>query len=230
MHALLMMTMISSVAFAQIVTLTTDHEEFLFNVHPEETISEIIEQASPFLGDDDLIILEISRKRNAFKFWDHQARNQGQYLGYPRNYEAGISREEKGYIHYIITTLANKTLVTIAKSRTELENAGDRIDHVHPLHFLRTVFTDEELKVGIRNIRGKGWVWHSFTAGLKDTLSTELDIGNIKEEYVIDFAQAVELNPNIIRPFIQARNWDGLIDALINEIPRKNNDRDRYDC
>jgi len=67
-------------------------------------------------------------------------------------------------------------LISIAIAKGDLVAAGDRIDHVHPLRFLEAVFTDEELKVGIRNIRGKGWVWNHFVGGLKDSLSTEFNI------------------------------------------------------
>ncbi|MCH9608734.1 MAG: hypothetical protein S4CHLAM45_13150 [Chlamydiales bacterium] len=225
----LLIFLMTSTAFAETITLTTDYEEFIFNVKADQTISEIIDKADFFLGETDQIVLEVSKKHDALKFWDREVASRGQYLGYPRDYLAGVSEHEKNAIHYIVKTLANKNLIAIGLLKSELEVAGDRIDHVHPLHFLRTIFTNDELKVGVRNIRGKGWIWNSFTSGIKESLSTEMEVGNLKEEFIIDFAEAVKIHPDKIYPYVYSRDWDGLIDLLIKEVPRED-DGNRYDC
>lgn len=160
--------------------------------------------------------------------WQKKAeRRSGGSLGYPRDYSAGISEADRNDIHFIVTTLADKSLITIAKERYSLEAAGDRIDHVHPFNFLRTIFEDEELKVAIRNIRGKGWVWSNFVAGIKDTLATESAIQNVSP-HVNDFARSLCIQPKLIMPAVQTKNWDLLVDLLIKHVPRKN-EGDRYD-
>lgn len=227
MRMLLILGMVSSIAFGEIIKLSTDEEELFLDVLPEETLQDVVERATAVLGEHDCLVLEIARTKT--KPWNKQVHSQGKYLGYPRNYEGGISHEERSDIHFIVTTLANKTLINIARSKAELENAGDRIDHVHPFNFLKTIFTHDELKVGIRNIRGKGWVWHSFIAGIKETLTVEAEIGNLKEEYIVDLARAVNLKAEQLRPFIYAYDWDGLIDFLINNVQRNDGGGNRYD-
>jgi len=154
--------------------------------------------------------------------------HQGGYLGHPRDYNATLTQVEIDSISYIVNTLAFRSLVSILKCKGELEAAGDRVDQVHPLRFLEVIFTSEQLKAGIRSIRGRGWIWGDFLAGFKNSLATESQIGNMTKAQINDFAAKVGINPNIITPSIEARNWDQLMDSLITQIPRRGN-HDRYD-
>ncbi|MCH9610411.1 MAG: hypothetical protein S4CHLAM81_12860 [Chlamydiales bacterium] len=161
-------------------------------------------------------------------FWNGRAETKrGGPLGYPRDYSIGFSEEEFADIQFIVLTLADKSLVSIAKERYALESAGDRIDHVHPLNFLLAVFTNEELKVGVRNIRGKGWVWSNFVGGIKQTLSTEAQINNVMP-FLQDFTSKLEISVPVVLPAVRSKNWDLFIDQLIRYVPRKD-DSGRYD-
>ena len=214
----------------EIMVNTFDGDMFVLQVDPHESLSEIEEKVVALAdGKRKPFVIEcagdaIPGKRGSFK----AARNQGGYLGYPRNYHLELSREEKADIRFIVTFLANKSLLTIGLAKPDLEAAGDRIEHIHPLRFLMTVFTDEELKVGIRNIRGRGWVWNHFVGGFRDSLTTEMGIDNMKREYIHDFAQNVKIAPEIIIPAVSNQNWDNFIDLLITHIPRVG-DHDRFD-
>jgi len=209
---------------SEVLVNTQDGQTFVFDVDPDESLSMLQDRISAITEEDAYIVAVPSKKKK----WAPQAGDQGRYLGYPRDYSAPVTRQERDDIHYIVTSLADKSLITIAFIKGDLEAAGDRIDHIHPLRFLMTVFTDEEMKVGIRNIRGRGWIWKHFISGIKDSLATETNIGNMKNEHLIHFAKTVELDVNKIFPSVQIQNWDGFIDTLIAEIPRKG-DHDRYD-
>lgn len=156
------------------------------------------------------------------------ASSHGDPLGYPRVYDLEVNPQEKADIRFIITTLANKSLLSIALIKGELESAGERISHVHPLRFLMTIFQDEELKVGIRNIRSKGWAWNHFVGGLKHSLAAEMHRNNMKDEYLLSFAQMLKIEMNLILPAIVEQRWDEFIDLLITHIPRQG-DHNRYD-
>lgn len=169
------------------------------------------------------LIMPVKAKFGFFKACKH-----GEYLGYPRNYHARVTKEEESDVRFLITTLADKSLVDIAILKDSIEAAGIRIDHLHPLRFLMTIFSDEKMKVGIRNIKGKGWgVWGQFTAGLKECLSTETRIGNMKYEYVQDFSKRFKLDVSKIYKIIRECNWDLLLETLIRDIPR-NDDQGKY--
>jgi hypothetical protein len=212
----------------EILVNTQDGEAFVFDIDATENFDTIQDKIAALTnGKKSHLFIEYPRG-GKFNSLELNTRGQGGYLGYPRNYLADVSPEEKMAIRFIVTTLANKSLIAIALAKGDLEEAGDRIDHIHPLRFLMTVFTDEELKVGIRNIRGKGWVWNHFLGGLKEALSAETKIGNMKNEYIQNFSQVVKINTALIQPAISQQKWDDFVDLLITHIQRSG-DHDRYD-
>lgn len=152
----------------------------------------------------------------------------GQYLGHPRDYYRQVTREEKDALRFIVTSLSNKSLVSVALMRSELEVAGDHIDQLHPLKFLHTVFTDEEMKVGIRNMRSKPWIWTNFMNGLKQSLITESNIGNITQDHMRDFASSLNVDFRQVKKEIDQKQWDNLVNFLIHFVPREGDTR-RYD-
>jgi hypothetical protein len=213
----------------EILVNTQDGETFAFDVDPAESFGALQDKIIALSdGKQSNLLIEIPQEGKPANFQLPEAHSQGGYLGYPRNYHIAVTDIEKKDIRYIVTTLANKNLIDIYIAKPDLEAAGERIDHIHPLRFLMTIFTDEELKVGVRNIRGKGWVWHHFLGGLKDCLGTETQIGNMKDEYIFNFAQIVKIDTKIIVPTITQQKWDDFVDLLITHIPRKG-DHDRYD-
>lgn len=141
----------------------------------------------------------------------------------PRNYSAIVTPSEKKDINYIVDTLANASLKNLWDQEDSLNRAGDRINHVHPLRFLMVVFTDEKLKVDIRNIRNRGGkVWRKFIKGLEESLleeSQRLD-NNMKPEYIQEFAAIVKINPALLFPSAQALRWGEFVQILIDKVPR----------
>lgn len=208
----------------EVVVNREDGLTYVLEVDPQETMEELEERLHALNGESSFIVslsptMEIKRRA---------ALHQGGYLGYPRDYSAEVTHHERADIRFIVSTLADKSLMSIAFIKGDLETAGDRIDHVHPLRFLMTIFVDEEMKVAIRNIRGRGWIWNQFLDGVKDSLATEANIGNIKDEHITHFAATLGLDPRKLYPPILAQNWEVLIDTLIREVPRVG-DHDRYD-
>ena len=220
--------LVTAVNAHEILVNTHDGEVFIFDIDPDETIHAIEEKVVALVdGRDSSLLIEVPSD-GLIASIGAEARSQGKLLDKPRPYDMEVSLAEKADVHYIVTTLANKSLIFLAFNRKELEVAGNRIDHLHPLRFLMTVFTDEELKVGIRNIRGKGWVWNSFIGGLRECLTSEAGIGNVREEYIVHFAHTVGIDENMVLPAVRQGDWDTFIDLLITHIPRKGN-HDRYD-
>jgi len=145
-----------------------------------------------------------------------------------RNYDTPVSSHEKKDLLYIVNTLARNSLMSIASDKGSLKKAGDRINHLHPLRFLMTIFTDEEMKADISAIRSRGWVWSSFYDGLEGSLKEESKKGNIKTEFVMNFAQIIGINPDKILPAIQDKRWKDFVNILIDTVPRTGNPN-RYD-
>lgn len=144
-----------------------------------------------------------------------------------RNYWEPLSSKDTTDLTYILDTLAQASLLKIGKSKSSLKKAGDRIDHIHPLRFLLTIFSDEKLKADIHAIRDRGWIWSEYIDGLSRTLNQEAQAGNLKPEFVQNFASTLGVDYNTVMHFIQSKQWTGLVDNLINTIPRKG-PTDRY--
>ncbi len=212
---------------AHLVVQEQNGETAIFEVDlEEEFLNQFLWELEKTEKMTDLLVY-LSYPERVFFHNTKAERMSGTYLGYPRDYPGGVTAEEFKDIHFIVRTLADKSLITIAKERYSLEAAGDRIDHVHPLNFLLTIFSNEELKVAIRNIRGKGWVWSNFLSGLKQTLSTEFEINNVMP-HMQDFSSRLEVGIHLLLPAVRSRNWDLLVDQLIKNVPRKG-DGNRYD-
>jgi hypothetical protein len=147
-----------------------------------------------------------------------------------RDYTKPLSTNERADITFIISNVGNSSLITLAKIKKDIKEAGNRVDHVHPLRFLECIFVDEALKVAVNKIPGRiGWVSDPFFDGLYTSLSEEAAKDNIKEEFIQDFATTVGLSdPNIILPSIKSHNWPELFHLLVKNLPRKGKP-DRYD-
>lgn len=144
-----------------------------------------------------------------------------------RSYETGITPQEAAEISYIVKTLANSSLPKINAARNALEKAGDKIEHVHPFFFLSAIFTNEELKVCMRNLKGRLGAWDGFMSGVIRSMTEENARNNVLP-YVNQFAALVKVDPNMILPAIQAGKWERLVITLIDIVPREGG-ADRYD-
>jgi hypothetical protein len=143
-----------------------------------------------------------------------------------RNYDAPLTSEEKSDIQFIVKTLGNASLPKITTNESALTKAGSRIKKVHPLQFLTCVFTDEELKVAMRNLEGRTWVWTRFIDGLVESLGDEHKTNNLMQ-FIPDFASKLQIDQALILPHLQEKRWKDFVVLLIHKIPRSG-DTKRY--
>lgn len=223
-----------SLVAKEIVFTTPRGENYILTISPQDTFLEVANLIQDFAFAEDEsedfvfeVLMDNDERsgKSIERILPVAHRNNPQSA---RNYYQPLSATEMQDIRYIILTLANKSIASILGHKSSLEAAGGRIDHIHPLRFLCYVFSDEELKVGIHNIKNKRWVWKDFIGGIKESLNHESNFQNMQEEYISNFSQIVEINMQLIHPTIQKRHWDEFIDTLITHVPRKG-DPNRYD-
>ena len=140
-----------------------------------------------------------------------------------RDFYREVKGDEKSNIAYIVKTLANKHETSLLVHKGSIQSAGKRVDHVHPLKFLSTIFENEELKVGMRNIRKRSWVWGNFRDGIADSLRDEQNVDNMKEEYLYEFAAPLKLDVNTVYALYVNGQWKEFVEALVTHVPRKGN-------
>lgn len=145
-----------------------------------------------------------------------------------RNYSIPVSAADRNDIRYIVITLAKGSWTELLRQKSSLERAGDRVDPVHPLRFLMTIFTDEEMKAGVHSIRERKKIWKNFSEGLFGSLEVESNRNNLQMPMLQDFANTLRIDLGAILPAIQQHNWTALFDQLLILLPRSGNPG-RYD-
>jgi hypothetical protein len=191
------------------------------DVEPTDRFCDVIESLQDLNYDDGAALNQEFLIDFMIAANDHEVVAKSQRS--KRIYENGLSKQDIKDISFIVTTLGNDSLGAIALAKSSLKRAGDRIDPVHPLKFLSCVFTDEKLKAAVHNLKDRTlWIWSDFFNGLKGSLDEEAARNNINS-YIDDFAAAVDLDPSVIAPAIQAKKWKEFLDILILEIPRSSN-------
>lgn len=140
-----------------------------------------------------------------------------------RDYYAGYTQEDKNNWKFILTNLSNKPLTKLLALRPKLKLAGDKIAHVHPLQLLCCAFSDDSLKVALRNLQARGgYVWGEFISDMGKSFGEEMNLSNMRDEYIHDFSLNVKIDIDLIYGSIQQRKWEHFINLLINNIPRDN--------
>lgn len=151
-------------------------------------------------------------------------------LGVPveRNYYKGITQDQIDKITFITNTLGFGSLIDLARNRGKLKDFGKDLEPVHPFWFVSTIFTDEKMKAAVHAMQSRGWIWDEFYAGIRDSLDEESAKNNITPEMIREFSARVGVDPQLITPALERKQWKQFVNLLIENIPRKG-DTKRYD-
>ncbi|MDP1835759.1 MAG: hypothetical protein Q8K75_07510 [Chlamydiales bacterium] len=220
----------------EIVVMPTDGDQVLLELSPYNTLEELDQHLNTIDQENGHWVLLATRNsgESIFPTADYNI-NDRESDSYKRDINEGArdyyyepTAEDKSNISFIVKTLANHNEASLLFKKGQIEAAGARIEHIHPLKFLQMIFMDEELKVGMRNIRKKSWVWKSFRSGLCDSLNDEQRVDNMRDEYLARFCAAVDLDHNVVAGLYQQKAWRDFVESLVTNVPRKGDHR-RYD-
>lgn len=200
----------------EIIVRSPQGEPIIVDIRSEESFVETLEVLENTFGVKDEFVIDFQRTA----FAKAESRKAAEPI---RNYYVAMTAKEKEDLSFIINTLGSGDLIKVAKNRSKLKKAGDRIDHLHPLRFLMGIFTDEQMKVSMTVIDGKFMVWDGFLGGLEPSCETETNRNNMTPEMVADFAKQVGVDFNLIYPAIANRQWVELVHILMAHVPRKGN-------
>ena len=146
-----------------------------------------------------------------------------------RNYWREVEAWEWRVMHTIVTTTSETNLLGLWGMADHLEHEGRRVDHVHPLRFLLTLFTSEELKTATRNIKNGQpvIVWNRFSSRFGESLDRARALDNLADDVIVHFARTLGLDVDKVRAVVAAERWNSLMNMLVSDVPRKGNFR-RY--
>jgi hypothetical protein len=206
------------------VEMTT--QEFFFIPESTDKFIDVVDSLAKMCSSDEYIVKSESPETLCFNidvYPDYYLVRASKKSAVSRNYNILVTAEEKKDIHFILTTLAKSSLASLATSKSSLNKAGDRIDHIHPFRFLTVVFTDEVLKASVNAIRSRSWVWDQFFDGLHRSLKEESQKNNLTAEQINEFTALIGISSAPVQNIVNNRRWKELINYLIDTIPRTGN-------
>lgn len=125
------------------------------------------------------------------------------------------SSKDEEVIAELITTMAEKGKIKLLFIKHHMEHLGDQVRHVHPLKFLGFIFSKPELKGHFKLILTDYFKKSNFIDGLAPALNNEVRTGKIKN-YLDDFCKEVNVQQHQVQPYINRRDWEGMLHFLSN--------------
>ncbi|HEX2582518.1 MAG TPA: hypothetical protein VHL30_00180, partial [Chlamydiales bacterium] len=130
--------------------------------------------------------------------------------------ELVCTEQDQSHITEIIKIMSENGKLGLLFRQNHLKQLGAQINHVHPLKFLETIFSNPESKASMRDIFEDYFKKTGFLDGLGPSLSREMEKGKLMQ-YVEDFSKTVGVSAEGIRPYFQTGDWEALVRYLINE-------------
>lgn len=123
--------------------------------------------------------------------------------------------QDRSNIYELISTMAELNKMQLLFKRSHLKNIGAQIDHVHPLKFLGTIYSNEYLKSVMPNIYDDSFKWGELLDGVGSALTRESIKGKL-DQYLEHFAQEVGSTTEDLQPYFQERNWEHMMIFLMH--------------
>ena len=127
-----------------------------------------------------------------------------------------ITSEDKQKIANILMTMADNNVFKLLFEKKRLERLGHEVNHVHPVRFLGTVFTDPRLIYCMHKIRGSGFKWGGFIDGFSERFKQEINANNV-EAYLPGLAEHLHVSVDDLRGYINHQDVEGLILFLMEK-------------
>lgn len=120
-------------------------------------------------------------------------------------YFTPLSEEEVQSIDYIISTLSNKSTLSLLRYRKQLEIAGSKTVNVHPLRFWKQVLSDQNLRSGLPKMGSipRKQLINDFAIAF-DAVNRS---GWMREEYIEDFCSATGVPKEVFYSYAQQGKW-----------------------
>lgn len=121
-----------------------------------------------------------------------------------------ISSVEKQKIGKLLTTMAEKSIFKLLFERKHLERLGHEINHVHPIRFLGTVFSDPRLTYCMHEIRKSGFKWDGFIDGFSERFLEEVRAGNINA-YIPGLAENLGIDQEKFQALVDKKDFEAMV-------------------
>lgn len=130
------------------------------------------------------------------------------------DFRVEVSGEHGAIIEEIIVTMGSSSVIGLGFKRNHLKALGKKIDGIGSLQFLGYIFSRDDLKKHMANIRRSSMKWNGFMDGVKPGLSK---IEASKELYsdLPGFANSLNIDTQPLVKRAEKRDWNGFVSYLI---------------
>ncbi len=131
-----------------------------------------------------------------------------------RYYSLDFSKSDVANTNKIIKSMGEHALYRLLLMKRELEKAGDRIEHVHPMRFIGHIFSHPKLANHMREVKRSRFKWSNFIGGFSRKMEAESKANNLIP-YVAGFCEVTGANMQTVNHYILRKDWAGLVVHLI---------------
>jgi len=130
-----------------------------------------------------------------------------------------ITVEEKQKIGRILSTMAENNVFKLLFEKKYLERLGREVNHVHPVRFIGTVFSDPRLVHCMFQIRRSGFKWDGFIDGFRERFMEEVRANNV-DKYLPGLAKALNVSAEDLQAYAHYKDVEGLVLYLMEKSRR----------
>ena len=121
-----------------------------------------------------------------------------------------MSERQAECIELIVHSLGEKSTGALMFSAGQLKSLGKEIDHVPPLEFLYTIYTNEDLYQCMKKTKERYFPWNAFISGFRDKCNRRDVYANVLEN-LESFCDATDLNIGDLSIYVANRDWKELV-------------------
>lgn len=140
--------------------------------------------------------------------------NVGNVVSEQIDFKLEVSDDHAKIIDEIIVTMGSSSVIGLGFKKNHLKALGKKINGVGTLQFLGYIFTRDDLKKHMANIRKSSMKWNGFMDGVKPGLNK---IEASKELYsdLPGFAKTLNVKTDPLVKKAEEKDWNGFVSYLI---------------
>lgn len=131
-------------------------------------------------------------------------------------FQGSIPTEEAGAVSEIVTVMSESNLLSLASKRKYLVRVGKKIEHLHPLDFLKVVVVSKPLLEHLRNIQKSSVKWRAFVSGISKGFDEAASKGDFDKE-ISSFCQVVKIEQTELIPIGKKKDWESFLRLVIRQ-------------
>ncbi len=124
-----------------------------------------------------------------------------------------VTETEDKLIWELIDNLGNKGYLGLLGVKSRMDEIKEKIEHIHPLRFLGTIYSDPYLKECMKKAFKKSMVKSRFISELRDNFLKEFPSNNVYP-LIPGFCKKVGADPDQVNMLIQKHQWEKLLRYL----------------